>query len=181
MKNIFQVVYNSEIFVHKLELRNTRVLWITIGTFMTYEYFSSYLKFNEIKRTTFQKNFKSIHDKYQKDHFSSSKSTIDLHGFPDQGDWLFSKEIVEADLKELLRFKDTYDERWKEYCFVMPLFIVAGLWTPVITSVLGVALVYSNRKIDKKINEIKFRAYKDYIIGGLIINSFLSCFGLRFF
>lgn len=180
MKKLFQNLYNSEHFVYKLELKNTRVLWIAIGSFLTYNYFSFYLKMNEIRAITFQKNFQKYQDKYRKQHFEASKSSIDLLGFPDQGDWLYSKEIPELDLKEFLKAKENYEDKRSEFSYIIPLYIISGLWTPLTTSFIGGGLIFINWKLEKKDNE-RMERYKEYIIYGLVFNAFISSLALRFY
>lgn len=181
MQKLFQTFAKSEIYVHSFELRSSRILWFTTGAYLTYDYFSPYLKLNQIKKATFQRNFKKIHEKYQEGHFLALKSNLDLEGFPDEGDWLYSKLIPEEELAELLLMKNRYEDRWKEYCYIMPMFIIGGLWTPVVTSMLGGSLVFANRMVDKQKNQRGFVNLKEYVIWGLIANSFVSCFGLKFY
>ena len=183
MKIFFQKIYNSELFVQKIELKSSRLVWITVGSFLTYNYFSTYLRFKDIRNKIFQKNYKSFHEKYQENHFIASKSTIDFQGYPDQGDWIYSKEMPESELKEILISKEMYDNSLKEFSIVLPLFIISGLWTPLITSCLEGWLIFVNRKIALNLNmeDDGMDTYKNYIINGLILNAFISSLGLRFF
>ena len=181
MRDLLRKLCSSEIFVYNLEIKSSRVLWISIGSFLTYNYFTGYLKMNEVRKLIFQRNFQKFHGKYQQEHFSAAKSNVDIQGFPDQGDWLYSKEIPETDLKELLTYKEVCEEKRNEFCLVMPLYIISGLWTPFITSCLGGSLLVMNWRIDKGSQKEQIQNYKTYIIYGLIFNAFLSSVGLKFY
>lgn len=181
MKKIFQNFFLSPIFVKEIEIKNSRVLWFAIGSMLSYNYFSSYLQFCDQKANIFKKNYKKIHEKFQEAHFQASKGTLSLEGYPDQGDWIYSKELNPEDLQELLKYKENYEENLKEYCIVLPLYIVSGLWSPVLTSCLGSALIYVNSKISKDRNNENLQFYKKIVFYSLILNSFFSSFGVKFY
>ena len=89
--------------------------------------------------------------------------------------------MPESELKEILISKEMYDNSLKEFSIVLPLFIISGLWTPLITSCLGGGLIFVNRKIALNMEDDGMDTYKNYIINGLILNAFISSLGLRFF
>lgn len=92
--------------------------------------------------------------------------------------------IPEEELGLILRHKNRFDERLKEFCVIMPLFIIGGFWTPAITAVLGGSLALLNSSIDKKSEESKdtkkLQNIKEYVLYAFIANSFGSCIALRF-
>lgn len=181
MKKIFNNFFLSSIFVKEIEIKNSRVLWFTVGSYMTYNYFSSYLQYCEKKTNIFKKNYSKIHEKFQEAHFQASKGTLSLEGYPDQGDWIYSKELNAEDLQELLKYKENFEDNLNEYCIIFPLYIVSGLWAPVLTSCLGSALIFVNSKLSKDNNNENMQFYKKIVICSLILNSFFSSFGVKFY
>lgn len=159
---------DSKIDLFEIKFKYSHCLWFILGSYISYKYYQDYIKFYN-SRVLFENNFVHFNKKYSQIHYQTTKSAINLKGYPDQGDWLYSKEMDNLDLEEFIENKENYFNSMHEFNYIMSFYIIGGIFSPFLMSINGIILLYNKNKTKKK-----EETYNKYIIGTMAI---LSIFG----